>query len=281
MNARKLLFSLALLAAPGAARAGGPDASDWAPSPKSQARLIADGAGQAAFQVKLAPGAITYWRDPGESGVPPTFDFSASVNLARAEVRLSRAEAHRGARRQRSLWLQRGRGVSDSRRGEGSRAAGHARAQRQLCRLRENLPARARFAQPDACLRRRDAVRRRYRGRARESAATCRRGGARGRGDGGRRAQLDALRPRERGRPRAISLSSRRRAGGSRQKPQTAAEGRDCFALALRQAPADAAFPVAVSRDHHGRRGRGGDGVEAGAEILKARGLRRSGQTVE
>jgi DsbC/DsbD-like thiol-disulfide interchange protein len=86
MNVRTILLSLALLASPGAARAGDPYASDWAPSPKSEARLIADGAGQAGFQVKLAPGAITYWRDPGESGVPPTFDFSASVNLARAEV---------------------------------------------------------------------------------------------------------------------------------------------------------------------------------------------------
>ena len=33
----------------------------------------------------LAPGAVTYWRDPGDSGAPPSFDFSGSVNLARAE----------------------------------------------------------------------------------------------------------------------------------------------------------------------------------------------------
>jgi DsbC/DsbD-like thiol-disulfide interchange protein len=86
MNARTILLSLILLVSPGIARAEEPFASDWAPSLKSQARLIADGAGGAAFQVKLAPGAITYWRDPGESGIPPTFDFSGSKNLARAEV---------------------------------------------------------------------------------------------------------------------------------------------------------------------------------------------------
>jgi DsbC/DsbD-like thiol-disulfide interchange protein len=86
MNARTILIALALLAPYGAAEAADPYASDWAPSLKSQARLIADGAGGAGFQIRLAPGAITYWRDPGESGVPPTFDFSGSTNLARAEV---------------------------------------------------------------------------------------------------------------------------------------------------------------------------------------------------
>jgi DsbC/DsbD-like thiol-disulfide interchange protein len=59
--------------------------SDWSVSAKSRARLIADNKG-AALQIALGPGAITYWRDPGEAGVPPTFDFSGSTNLARAEV---------------------------------------------------------------------------------------------------------------------------------------------------------------------------------------------------
>ena len=66
------------------ARAADPFASDWAPSLKSKARLIADGAGQAGFQIELAPGSITYWRDPGDAGVPPGFDFSRSVNVASA-----------------------------------------------------------------------------------------------------------------------------------------------------------------------------------------------------
>ncbi len=72
-----------LVAAP--ALAAGPFASDWSVSAKSRARLIADAHG-AGLEIKLAPGAITYWRDPGEAGVPPSFDFSASQNLAKADV---------------------------------------------------------------------------------------------------------------------------------------------------------------------------------------------------
>ncbi len=69
-----------------AASADEPFASDWAPSLKSRARLIGDGGGGAGFQIELSPGAITYWRDPGDAGAAPTFDFAGSVNVARAEV---------------------------------------------------------------------------------------------------------------------------------------------------------------------------------------------------
>src|SRR5580692_6914991 len=60
-------------------------ASDWARSSKSEARLVAGAPGEAGVEVRLAPGAITYWRDPGDAGVPPRFDFAGSRNLARAE----------------------------------------------------------------------------------------------------------------------------------------------------------------------------------------------------
>jgi DsbC/DsbD-like thiol-disulfide interchange protein len=76
--------ALALLAVTPAFAAGVFD-TDWSISAKSRARLIADARG-AGFEIALAPGAITYWRDPGEAGIPPTFDFSGSQNLARAEV---------------------------------------------------------------------------------------------------------------------------------------------------------------------------------------------------
>ncbi len=79
----RLAALVLLLAAP--AFAAGPFDSDWSVSSKSRARLIAD-AGGAGLQIALAPGAITYWRDPGEAGVPPTFDFSGSQNLKKAEV---------------------------------------------------------------------------------------------------------------------------------------------------------------------------------------------------
>ena len=78
-----------LLASP--ALAAGPFDSSWSVSSKSRARLIADDKG-AGFEIALAPGAITYWRDPGEAGVPPTFDFSGSQNLAHAEVKFPAPE---------------------------------------------------------------------------------------------------------------------------------------------------------------------------------------------
>jgi DsbC/DsbD-like thiol-disulfide interchange protein len=59
--------------------------TDWALAAKSQARLIAAGGDLAGFEIALAPGAITYWRDPGDSGLPPTLDFSASDNVASVE----------------------------------------------------------------------------------------------------------------------------------------------------------------------------------------------------
>jgi len=59
--------------------------TDWAAGAKSEARLVAAGRDLAGFEVRLAPGAITYWRDPGDAGVRPTFDFAGSENLAKAE----------------------------------------------------------------------------------------------------------------------------------------------------------------------------------------------------
>lgn len=68
------------------------DASPWTEDSYSAIRLIAgtnrQGAAplRAGIEIKLAPGWKTYWRYPGDSGVPPRFDFSGSDNLARAKV---------------------------------------------------------------------------------------------------------------------------------------------------------------------------------------------------
>jgi DsbC/DsbD-like thiol-disulfide interchange protein len=59
--------------------------TDWALAAKSQARLIAGGGDLAGFEIALSPGAITYWRDPGDAGLPPTLDFSGSDNVASVE----------------------------------------------------------------------------------------------------------------------------------------------------------------------------------------------------
>ena len=85
---RPLVCALAAAAlASGAPAAADDYASDWARASKAEARLIAGAAGQAAVEIRLAPGAITYWRNPGDSGAPPRFDFAGSHNLARAEPR--------------------------------------------------------------------------------------------------------------------------------------------------------------------------------------------------
>ncbi len=67
------------------------EASPWARAAQSQARLIegADvgGAPVAGVEIRLEPRFITYWRDPGDAGVPPTFSFAGSTNLKAASVR--------------------------------------------------------------------------------------------------------------------------------------------------------------------------------------------------
>jgi DsbC/DsbD-like thiol-disulfide interchange protein len=78
----------ATLAAP--ARAA--DASAWIQDSHSAFRLIAGankpGAARlrAGIEIKMPPGWHTYWRYPGDSGVPPRFDFSGSENFASAKV---------------------------------------------------------------------------------------------------------------------------------------------------------------------------------------------------
>jgi DsbC/DsbD-like thiol-disulfide interchange protein len=70
------------------------DASDWDTQAHTAARLIAGATAKtsgaaivrAGIEIKLDPGWKTYWRDPGDSGVPPTFDFSGSDNVKSATV---------------------------------------------------------------------------------------------------------------------------------------------------------------------------------------------------
>ena len=60
------------------------------PADESQLRLLltADAAGQigGGIEIALEPGWYTYWRNPGEAGVPPVFDFSGSENVASVDV---------------------------------------------------------------------------------------------------------------------------------------------------------------------------------------------------
>jgi DsbC/DsbD-like thiol-disulfide interchange protein len=99
---RKLCLALAAaivtLAVSGAA--GADDASPWSNDARSSVRLIGgtNTSGEtplhAGIEMKLLPGWHTYWRYPGDSGVPPRFDFSGSDNLKSATVLYPAPQLH-------------------------------------------------------------------------------------------------------------------------------------------------------------------------------------------
>ena len=67
--------------------------SAWTASNNSKVRLVSgtvtiDGKPSmiAGVQLRMEPGWKTYWRNPGDSGVPPSFDFKGSTNLKQAEA---------------------------------------------------------------------------------------------------------------------------------------------------------------------------------------------------
>jgi DsbC/DsbD-like thiol-disulfide interchange protein len=90
-----IIRQLVRLAAFGPILAGAPslaaDASPWTGDARAGMRLIAgraapDGTLRAGVEIKLGPGWKTYWRYPGDSGVPPRFDFAQSRNVRAVTV---------------------------------------------------------------------------------------------------------------------------------------------------------------------------------------------------
>jgi DsbC/DsbD-like thiol-disulfide interchange protein len=81
-----------LLASAPNCRAGAADASSWDGDARSALRLVAgsslraDGVLRAGVEIRLATGWKTYWRYPGDSGVPPAFDFSKSENVKSVSI---------------------------------------------------------------------------------------------------------------------------------------------------------------------------------------------------
>lgn len=95
-NPRRLVVAaIALVVSAGIRVAQAQDASAWDRVPHAAARLISGAMKQTAngvwlragVEIRLDPGWHTYWRDPGDSGVPPTFDFAGSVNVKSVTVR--------------------------------------------------------------------------------------------------------------------------------------------------------------------------------------------------
>jgi len=83
-------FAAIILVSSPAIEARAEDASPWQRDGHSAVRLLAGSRsgsvllGGIAFQ--LQPGWKTYWRTPGDSGVPPRFDFSKSDNVEAVTV---------------------------------------------------------------------------------------------------------------------------------------------------------------------------------------------------
>jgi DsbC/DsbD-like thiol-disulfide interchange protein len=86
------------LAAASCCEAAAADASPWDGDARSAVRLVAGTVAsgetlRAGIELRLATGWKTYWRYPGDSGVPPAFDFSKSENVK--SVALSWPAPHR------------------------------------------------------------------------------------------------------------------------------------------------------------------------------------------
>jgi DsbC/DsbD-like thiol-disulfide interchange protein len=85
---RAALAALFILALPAEVRAE--DASAWQKDSHSQLRLLAGSRSGTVLlggiAVQLQQGWHTYWRNPGDSGVPPRFDFSKSDNIEAVTV---------------------------------------------------------------------------------------------------------------------------------------------------------------------------------------------------
>jgi suppressor for copper-sensitivity B len=85
-----LAFVAAVLGAPALAQEAA--MSPWSKGDHSSLRLIAgataaSGKQRVGVEIVMAPGYKTYWRSPGDFGVPPVFDWSGSTNIGGLDVR--------------------------------------------------------------------------------------------------------------------------------------------------------------------------------------------------
>lgn len=89
---RKTLFAAFALAFPAMAAAKDAYGSDWVDFREARVRLLVSKPETGAtritggLEILLEPGFKTYWRNAGDSGVPPSFDFSRSDGIGPAEV---------------------------------------------------------------------------------------------------------------------------------------------------------------------------------------------------
>lgn len=83
------IIAIAATILPGNAAFSG--TSSWDGDTRAGVRIVsggtkAEGTLRAGVEIRLAPGWKTYWRYPGDSGVPPQFDFAKSENVKAVDV---------------------------------------------------------------------------------------------------------------------------------------------------------------------------------------------------
>jgi DsbC/DsbD-like thiol-disulfide interchange protein len=79
-----LAFALPAASAPAAV-------GDWVKGQRAAVRLLASGVGAdgklaAGVEIALPDGWTTYWRNPGDAGIAPLLDFTASKNIGATDV---------------------------------------------------------------------------------------------------------------------------------------------------------------------------------------------------
>ena len=89
----RLRFAALALAALAVAGEAHPAASPWVRTPEAAVRLVSasEAVGsldrlRLGLEFELAPGWKTYWRSPGEGGLPPGLDWAGSGNLGEASL---------------------------------------------------------------------------------------------------------------------------------------------------------------------------------------------------
>jgi DsbC/DsbD-like thiol-disulfide interchange protein len=88
------IVTISLVGLTGLSAAWSQDATAWQTEAHAGARLIAgalvktprESFVRAGIEIRLDPGWKTYWRYPGDTGVPPTIEFSGSNNVKSATV---------------------------------------------------------------------------------------------------------------------------------------------------------------------------------------------------
>jgi DsbC/DsbD-like thiol-disulfide interchange protein len=207
------------------------------------ARLVAADARLAGFEIRLAPGAITYWRDPGGAGLPPTFDFSGSDNIASVEPvfpapkRIAEPDGSEAFGYERGVVFP----LRIERRDPGKAATLEVHAHYAVCE-KICLPAQAwlSLTLPSQATSYAGAVDAALDAAPRPVPAS----------DFGDLSPegLDSWRlcaPHQEGKPRDLFVEAPERWWVS-AKPSPGGPGRDCFKLSLIEKPSDAAFPVAL-----------------------------------